>query len=421
LDGKPIKKTDFFFGVAMIENLVPRKYEIEIKKDGFHAWKKTLEIKEKEVTDAKNIVLIPQSPEFSILDKGVENSFFSPDGKKVVLKETSKDGWTLKLLELEKNVKSHLINQQDLSKGEISLSGLTFSPDSKRILLRLDSKGNSKYVLIDLEKTPPSLTSLDFLGVDELRSSSPFANARVKDVKDLFFHPDNPQKLILLKNGEISEVDLSQKKISLAILENVKSFQISNKDVYYFLGSGPDAGFLFRTDISFSGREKINENPFPLKKEGEYKICIFSDKIFLQDEQNLYLFNLASNDFENFFETGREPKISPDFKKIVCYSDYEIWILFMKDEFSQPQKTAGERQFIARFSEKIGNVFWLTSHYLIFNSGSKIKIAEIDDRDKINTIDFIDFKEPEMFWSEALKKLYVLTENNLYGSQMLLP
>ena len=393
LEGKQIKRTDFFFGAVLIENLLPKKYEVEIKKDGFYPWRKTLEIKERGVTDAKNIVLVPQNPEFSILTKKAENLFFSPDGKKVVLKETSEDGWALKLLELERNVKSHLVAKKDILKTEVSIFDLNFSSDSKRILLKTGSKEKLKYTLIDLEKSPIVLVFLDFLG---------------ENTEDVFFHPTDGQKLFLLKNGDVFEADLFQKKISPKILENIKSFQVFNKDIYYLLDSGPDVGFLFKTDFSFSGREKINKNSFSLNGDEKYKIYVFSDKIFLQDERNLYLFNPDLNDFEKFFETTREPEISSDFKKIVYYSDYEIWILFLKDEFSQPQKSAGEREFLARFSEKIGNVFWLTGHYLIFNSGSKIKIAEIDDRDKINIVDLADFKDPEIFFNQSDKKLYIL-------------
>ena len=425
LDGKRMKKTDFFFGASYVENLLPKKYEVEIKKDGFHPWKKTLEVKEKQVTDAKNVVLIPEEPEFSILTKGVENFFFSPDGKKVILKEAKNGAWALKLLEPEKNVKSHLFAKEDISKTEISISAMNFSPDSQRILLKTALKEGFKYFLINLEKSPPDLVSLDFLE---------------RNVKDVFFGPRNSQKLFLLKNGGIYEADLTQKKISQIILENVKSFQVLNENIYYLLDSGPDAGFLFKTDFSFSGREKINKSPFPVVREEECKIFVFSDKIFLQDEQNLYMLNSSSNNFEKFFETSKEPKISSDLKKIVYYSDYEIWILFLKNEFSQPQKSAGEKQFIARFSEKIGNVFWLSSHYLIFNypsaakgeeeqtffdSGSKIKIAEIDDRNKVNIADFAPPTTtgggPEIFFNQNDKKLYISSEGNLYSSERLVP
>ena len=42
IDGKLVKKTDFFFGSALIENLLPKRYKIEIKKEGYHPWEKKI-------------------------------------------------------------------------------------------------------------------------------------------------------------------------------------------------------------------------------------------------------------------------------------------------------------------------------------------------------------------------------------------
>jgi hypothetical protein len=332
--------------------------------------------------------------------------FFSPDERKAVLVETDSNGWALKLLELEKNVKSHLLEDKDTAIAGILLSNLKFSPDSRRILLKVGSAREMKNFTIDLEKSPPDLESLDFLG---------------KNIEDISFHPEDSQKLFLLKNGDIFEADLIQKKASRAVPKNVKAFLISDKDAYYLENSG----FLFKTGLSFSDRIKINQNSFPLDKKKEYKIYVFSDKIFLQGGRNLYLFNSNSGSFENFFETARKPEVSPDSKKLLYFSDYEIWVLYLKDEFSQPQKSAGDRQFIARFSEKIGNVFWLTSHYLIFSTGDKIKIAEIDDRDKINIVDWSppadNIEGLEIFFNQNDKKLYILSGGNLHSSERLLP
>ena len=72
LDGKLKKKTDFFFGSILIENLLPKKYKIEIKKEGYFTWEKNLEIREKEVTEAKNVILFPENSNFTILTKGVK-------------------------------------------------------------------------------------------------------------------------------------------------------------------------------------------------------------------------------------------------------------------------------------------------------------------------------------------------------------
>lgn len=40
LDGQLKKKTDFLFGAAFIENLLPKKYNVQIKKDGYFTWEK---------------------------------------------------------------------------------------------------------------------------------------------------------------------------------------------------------------------------------------------------------------------------------------------------------------------------------------------------------------------------------------------
>ena len=405
------KKTDFFFGAAFFENLLPQKYEIEIKKEGFQGWEKTLEIEEKKVTDAKNIILVPEKFNFASLSKNIENFFVFPDEEKLILKEANEKGWSLKLFETKNNVKSHLISDKDLARTKINLSDLEFSRDSKKILLKTEMSGNEKYFLLNLDDTPLSLLSLGFLkeSFDEIR-----------------FNPENSQKLLLLRKGEISEADLSKKIISPTSLKDIVSFQVDKGDVFYLDASG----FLFKTDLSFRPGEKLNEVPLATEKGGRYQIYVFSEKAFVQDERNLFLFNPESKSFEKFLETKKGPKLSPNREKIVYFSDYEIRILYSEPELTQPWKSAGEKSFIARFSEKIGDVFWYGSYHLIFNVGNKIKVAEIDDRDKINIADLATFETNleennlslfKIFFNQNDKKIYVLNRQNFSSSQNPLP
>ncbi len=120
----------------------------------------------------------------------------------------------------------------------------------------------------------------------------------------------------------------------------------------------------------------------------------------------------------NFATTSSPlPKItvsatSSDGQKVIEFDKHEIWISFPKEE---------KKIFLNRFSETIGKVFWFNDDYLIFNVGDKLKIAEIDDRDRLNIIDIAQFKTPEIFWDNLNGKLYVLSENVLYVSEKLLP
>jgi len=103
---------------------------------------------------------------------------------------------------------------------------------------------------------------------------------------------------------------------------------------------------------------------------------------------------------------------SSDGNKVVRYDEHEIWVSFPKEK---------KDIFLTRFSETIGNVFWLNDYYLIFNVGDKIKVAEIDDRDRLNVIDIAEFKAPEIFWDNNNGKLYVLSGSTLYLAEKLLP
>ena len=66
-------------------------------------------------------------------------------------------------------------------------------------------------------------------------------------------------------------------------------------------------------------------------------------------------------------------------------------------------------------------MFWVESHYLIFNAGDKIKITGIDDRDRLNIYDLAEFKNQEIFWNQKEKFLYVLSGETLFVSKTLLP
>ncbi len=429
LNGKLEKKTDFFFGSALLENLMPGKYEVEIKKDGFYPWKKILEIKKREVTEAKNIILAPEGTNFNNLSKNIENFYFSPDEKKIVFQEitnnqngNNSEDWALKLFELEKNIKSHLIDKKDISKENVKLIDLKFSPDSKRIILETEVKESIRYYILPTEQgTEQSIkvSPLDFLE---------------QDIEKVFFSPKNSQKLLVMTgsiDGETSflkEADLIDKKISSPLLENIVTFSIFNNNIYYL----DSAGFLFNDDLSFNKKEKLNLTPLPVKKETGYKITVYNSYIFLQKNEILYIFDENKKSFQKIFEPVKNFQISPETDKFVFFNDYEIWVFFLEKGNDQPQKEAGDRIFITRFSEKIGDIFWLTNHYLIFNLGNKIKIAEIDDRDKINIFDLspsqsngdvssYEFVEPKIFWNETYKKIFLLSEKNFYVSEKLGP
>ncbi len=243
LDEKLEEKTDFFFGSVLIENLLPKKYKIEVKKTGYFTWEKTLEVREKEVTEAKNVVLFPENPNFNILSGGIEKFWFSPDQRKIVWMEVlDKTGWSLKLYDLDRNVKSQLINGNNIYKNGADLISLKFSEISKEISLEVGVAEEIKHFSLLIDRTPPFLT--------EIQESA----------------------------ATTSENILVSEKI--------------NNDLYYLSNSGH----------LFKNQEKLTQIPFPIKQETEYTLEVFPDFIFLREGEILYQLNLNSKSFEKFFD-----------------------------------------------------------------------------------------------------------------------
>ncbi|MFZ5366549.1 MAG: PEGA domain-containing protein [Patescibacteria group bacterium] len=131
-------------------SLSPGTYEVEIKKDGFIPWKKTLKI-EKELVVKTDAYLFPQVSDLKALTfTGAQNPVFSPDGTKIVYSvsgaEVDKNGlWVLDLSELPfgqqwlpkepRQIVRSVLHGRDFSK-----STYKWSPDSKQILVSLPSR-----------------------------------------------------------------------------------------------------------------------------------------------------------------------------------------------------------------------------------------------------------------------------------------
>lgn len=361
LDGKFFQTTDFFFSSALIENLLPKKYNVKVQKNDYQAWEKSLEIKEKQVVEARNIVLIPEDPGFELLATDVNNIWFSKDKKRAVLKEENSSTWSLKLYNFEKDVKIHLLKETDIYETNARLEQLEFK-DNNTLLLEIARNEQIIYFELQIDKTPSVL----------------------KQTK-----PPQP------------------------IIEDVLVYQENNNQIYYI----DDSGHLYKTNKSLSSQEQLTEKPFEVRKETLYKLYIFNEFIFLQQDQAIYLLNQGKKEFEKFSENIVSLKASPNLTKMVYFSDSEIKIFFLKAQTIQPRFDKAADMFLMRLSESIKNVFWLNSDYLIIDTGNSLKITEIDNRDKINTYELASVQNPELFLDHQTEKLYLLDRENLFVSE----
>jgi hypothetical protein len=371
INGNLSKKTDIFFGSSLIENLMPKKYDIEIRKEGYHAWKKQLEIKEKQVTEVKYVTLFPQNPSFAVAAEGVNKFWPSPDGTKIILYSEATDGWSIKLFDVENGLKSQLAEESDIAPDGANLVSLEWSQDNKKINILANLHDEQRYYSLNVDRPAPQLIRED---------------TRVS-----------------LPDGAVAD------KISGTIL--------------YYLDK---SGFLFKKDTVSSQIEKINEKSIPIDEKTTPRIWDINGVIFLSDGQSLYVFVAKDKEFQKIFDgLASDLEISPDVAKIAYFSNSELWVYYLKEKTDEPKKAAGDKLFIVRLSEKIQDCAWINADYLAFSSGGNIKIAEMDDRDKLNVIDLVKFSgndkssaNQNLFWENNKKNFYILDGTNLYQAEI---
>lgn len=375
INGNLSKQTDFFFGSSLVENLLPRKYNIEVKKTGYKSWSKNLEVKEKEVTEARNILLFPEKLAFSAVEKNVEDIMANPDQTKIAVKEDNIDGWNLRLYDLASGVTTKLADEGDFSAKDATMAGWEWINDSQALKVPVTANNKTVNYAIATDKTPAKITKL--ADIDTAKNSTTTTDLAADTA-----------------NG--SDYELRQD------------------------------GCIYRKTAQ-GQPEKISEAKMEINAGAAYKLRVIRDYYFVGNGSALYVLAPGAKDFKKIFDGPTlDIEISPDGKKAVYASNSEIWVFFLDDKTDQPTARAGDNEFVIRLSEKISDCHWLNSDYLIFVAGKAVKTAEIDTRDRVNIIDLAKISDitggdqntddARLYWDSNGKTAYIFANKVLYRS-----
>jgi hypothetical protein len=220
LNGKLAEKTDFLFGSVLLENLLPGKYDVEISKEGYATWKKTLIVKEREVTEAKGIVLFPSEIGFNLISKDAQRIWATPDQRIIIRKETS-DGWILNLYDPRLETEINLLKEKDIYSKGVELKGITFSTTSQDVILNTMILDKERYFSFNLNDVKGTIENIEKPAVspeehiygnyafryDNETLSFEDADSKTQEIADsvkgIRFSPDG-RKLLFFTNNEIS-------------------------------------------------------------------------------------------------------------------------------------------------------------------------------------------------------------------------
>lgn len=228
----------------------------------------------------------------------------------------------------------------------------------------------------------------------------------VAEARNIFLFPQN-QKIELVDSS-------LPKDFSLQSLFEKEEFEKEEKEIFYIQ---KPSYILYkineeRTAQTQLSRESLPENP-------AYQIIVSPNQniAVLNEEGRLYFLNSEKKTFEPLADNIKEAQFSDDNKKLLYFSQDEIWVYYLEDILVQPFKTTGQKELITRINQEIKQAVWYpeTNEHIIFAVGEFIKITELDGRDIRNTVDFLTAEASQIIYDKKTKKMYFVEDEKLYG------
>jgi hypothetical protein len=376
-DFKINRKTDLFFGTIYIENLIPKKYSVTIKKEGYYPWKKNLKINQGVVTKAENITLIPRKIDFTSVENVID--FFTTEKDFIFILKENDNEWSLVSYNLTDNKKSLLLSSSDTNLNNSSDLKVISSNDNK-ILGSIKKNGNDIYFVIEDKK--------DVFFIDK--------KTKVK------INPNKEHEVLYIENDTLFSYDY-KKYESYVISEKITSYEIDDRGVVFLISEN---------NILTENEDLVLELPKKLKQENIELYIPKTSNMIIKENNNYY-----SVENELLFISENKPIISPDYNKIAYFNDHELRLFSIDKINEEVSKKYGNDIFLTRFSEEIKSIYWINSDYIALNTKNGIKIVEIDNRDNLNIVDLIVGLNKKMGFDISTKKIFFLSNQTLFISK----
>jgi len=221
----------------------------------------------------------------------------------------------------------------------------------------------------------------------------------VTEAKNIILIPLNP-------GIEITDENLSGNFTLDEFLSNEKT-----DDLFYIRKQNQ---ILYRTDSNNFTQEQISLTPLPAQI---YNIIISpSEKIVvLGENRELYMLNRETRAFDLIARDIQGVQFSSDNKKMLYFTLNEIWVYYLEDIFTQPNKKAKEKELITRLGQKIKKAIWYgkTNEHIIFSTEQDTKIAELDGRNERNVIDIAKLNAEQIAYDQENEIILIVKNNKL--------
>lgn len=387
---KPSSALDIINNSITVNGLRPGNYALKVSADGYGTWEKNVDVHSGVSTEFWNVFLVPNdlSPTELKAD-GVERYFPSPFGKNVAYFKKNDANLGIWSLAVKSNETTLIFSQSGFDFSNDPLENIEWNSKETLFIAPVVSEDKKDFVILDSEKNQESI----FL--------SQMTN--LSDIKDVRWNPSNQNEIYFSANSEdgthknLYRMDLSTKKPEV-ILEGVKAYDLSGSSMYYLRQND----VVYKSDLDGFNEEQLIFTPISFSQPDEkIRIIAYDDdrQAIISQNGELYVHNngeTTGNTLKKVTDVAKSVQFSNDGKKLLYWSDNEIYVLYLRKWDVQPRRDENEIQQIVRFSAPIKNVFWYRDYeHIFFSAQNAVKIIELDSRDHRALEDIFKYSSDE--------------------------
>ena len=394
IDGKNVKYSGFLSRGVLVNNLPAGIIAVEVAKEGFASWRKSIVIENGLIQEFPYVLLIPEeknittvSATSSISGIGASPKFFSinPAGTEFMLAISQGEKTVFRILAREggRDVIPPLVFVKN---GKLLSADWIGSGSS--ILVHREKDGENFWDIIGIsdKKTSPLISPATKVLFNLAASTSPLSKAprpaltgrQIKRVAE------NPTGGYYLFDGE-NIFDWQEKSTTTtSLISDLEEFQPLTSNLILIT----KRGFLAISDTDGKNVETIDRPGFFLKGDAfDIKESKAQDIYVVDGAGGLYILDAESKKIQPITGAVSETLFSPDGAKLAYISGSKLYTLLMVDEKLQPFRKKLANDEVLDASMPITDFIWSNKKYshLIFTTKNGIFITEADSRFGANT------------------------------------
>jgi hypothetical protein len=410
IDASNSKKLGIFSNSVFVQDLIPQTHTVLIKKEGYFDYQKTLDVIENEVAKLEKVILFKNTTRYDLNIENVESFSISPDKRNILAEGTNTQSLDFYYFT---SGSPETRTTYSLPLKYTSVIDVIWSQDSKKTIIKTrSSAGAYTYYLLDFSSRMQTATPISYL---------------TSKVSDVIFNPQDSSQIFWLENNSLYSAKDTK---ATSVAKNVINYAFQNGNIIWL----STAGQLYQSDISGQNPNLLAN--WPVNKEymgpDGTKIEIVAGKIIISKEGYVYQYMPEEKGFKQLSLTAgiANPEFlaSPNGKNMLYYDNLKIYLYaFEKSPYNKSDEN-DIKLFTAPGGQTISGVYWLNDDYVIFESGNRIIISEIDFRGNINQVELqnswpagTDSSNPKIIFNQQDNKVYVLTGKSLYSSEKLVP